>query len=273
MVHAPTIAAGPETTLAGVWARRPEAAAEIASKYGATAFERSEEMLDACEAVAFCVAPEAQPRLAAMAARRGKALLLEKPIAADLAGAEMLAEAAADVPTMLMLSYRYSAGVRGFVTKAREFDTHGGRVTFLSGGLLAGPFAFGWRLERGALLDLGPHVIDLATATMGRVTKVAAHGDPLKWVGLLLDHEGGARSEVSISGTVGLNPAKVECEMFGREGSIQLDAVGTMGAEAFATIRREFAECARGKRHELDVAHGLYLQRIIAEAEGQLPSG
>jgi predicted dehydrogenase len=270
MVHAPMLAAGPETRLAGVWARRPEAAHELALKFHARAFERYEEMLDACEAVAFAVAPDAQPALAIEAAQRGKALLLEKPIAAELDGARRLAEAADGVPTMLMLSYRYTAGVRDFLAKAARFDASGGRVTFISGGLMAGPFAFGWRLERGALLDLGPHVIDLASAALGPVTRVRAHGDPLRWVGMLLDHESGARSEASLSGTVGLNPAKVECELFGNGGTLYVDVMAAMDASAFATIRHEFAQTAHGQHHPLDVAHGFYLQELIAAAEADL---
>jgi len=273
MVHAPTIAAGPETRLAGVWARRPEAALELAARHGVPAFEDYDDLLLACEAVAFAVAPEAQPDLAIRAAQAGKALLLEKPIAADLPGAQRLADAvmAAGVPSMLMLTYRFSDPVRNFVEQARTFKALGGRATFISGGLLAGPFAFGWRLERGGLLDLGPHAIDLASATLGPVTRVQAHGDPLVWSGLLLDHASGAASEVSLCGTAGLKQAKVGIELYGREGTIGVDAMGGMGPAVFGNIRAAFATCIRtGRAHELDVAHGLYLQGIISDAERQL---
>jgi len=272
MVHAPTIAAGPETRLAGVWARRPEAALELAARHGVPAFEEYDDLLVACEAVAFAVAPDAQPGLAIRAAQAGKALLLEKPIAADLAGAQRLTDAvmAAGVPSMLMLSYRFNDAVQEFVERARSFEALGGRATFISGGLLAGPFAFGWRLERGGLLDLGPHAIDFVSAALGPVTRVLAHGDPLTYSGLLLDHASGAVSEVSLCGTVGLQQEKVGIEVYGREGTIAIDCMAGMGVEVFANIRAAFANCVRtGKAHELDVAHGLYLQGIISDAEGQ----
>ena len=108
MVHAPVLAAGPETTLARLWARRPEAAAELAGRHGAPAFDRYEDLLDACDAVAFAVPPGVQAAMAVQAAAAGKALLLEKPIADDLAGAERLADAVgtAGVPSLVVLSYR-----------------------------------------------------------------------------------------------------------------------------------------------------------------------
>ncbi|MHB8468022.1 MAG: Gfo/Idh/MocA family oxidoreductase, partial [Acidimicrobiales bacterium] len=75
------LAAGPETSLAGVWARRPEAAAELAARFGAPAFDRYEDLLDASEAVAFAVPPDVQATMALEAVAAGKALLLEKPLA------------------------------------------------------------------------------------------------------------------------------------------------------------------------------------------------
>jgi predicted dehydrogenase len=34
MAHAPILTGGPETELVGIWGRRPEAAAELAAKFG-----------------------------------------------------------------------------------------------------------------------------------------------------------------------------------------------------------------------------------------------
>ncbi|MBV9935452.1 MAG: Gfo/Idh/MocA family oxidoreductase, partial [Actinobacteria bacterium] len=78
-VHGPMLAAGPETRLAGVWARRPEAADELAVRFGSQAFATYDDLLDGCDAVAFAVPPMVQAELAVTAAQAGKALLLEKP--------------------------------------------------------------------------------------------------------------------------------------------------------------------------------------------------
>src|ERR1700710_2608576 len=93
ILHAPMLAAGPETRLAGVWARRPDAAAALAARHGTEGCTQIEDLFDRWDAVAFAVPPEAQAELAVAAAAAGKAVLLEKPIAADIGGAERLADA------------------------------------------------------------------------------------------------------------------------------------------------------------------------------------
>jgi predicted dehydrogenase len=270
MAHAPMLAAGPHTRLAGVWARRPQAAARL----GAPVFERVEELFDACEAVAFCVPPAVQAELAVRAARAGKALLLEKPLADTLAGAERLAAVIAEtgVASQMVLTLRYAAGTREFLARCARIEPFGGHAANISGVLLGDhPFATPWRLERGALLDVGPHVVDLLDAALGPVTGVRAHGHPLGWTGLLLDHEGGAVSEASLcAAAVGEVPPS-SVAVYGRGGSAVLRP-GTDGtAGVLATVAEEFARTVRqGGGHPLDAARGLRLQRVIAEAEAQL---
>ncbi|WP_214109326.1 Gfo/Idh/MocA family protein [Acrocarpospora catenulata] len=274
MVHAPALAAGPHTRLAGVWARRPAAAAELGGKHGVPAFDRLEELYEVCEAVAFCVPPGVQAELGVSAAKAGKALLLEKPLAADLAGARRLADAVgeAGVPSQLALTFRYSPATTAFLAQARALRPFGGYASNISGALCGGPFATPWRLERGAILDLGPHMIDLLDAALGPVASVRAHGHPLGWAGLLLEHETGAVSEASLSmaATGELPPSRID--VYGREGSASL--VGSeLGDGVFARLVASFAETVRaGGGHELDAAHGLRLQRVIDEAERQLVS-
>jgi predicted dehydrogenase len=275
MVHAPVLAAGPETRLAGVWARRPEAASELAGRHGVPAFARYEELLDACQAVACCVAPDAQPDLAVAAAGAGKALMLEKPLALSIDEARRLTEAIgeAGVRSVVVLTYRFSAAAREFLDGARHFDAFGGRACFLSGAFLGGPFATPWRLEHGALLDVGPHVVDLIDAALGPVEGVRAHGDPHLWVGLMLEHGGGAASEVSLSSRTAIEPNRTEVEVYGTAGSRFLDARASVGPETFATLRREVAAAARGEPpgpHTPDAFRALFLQQVLEEAGSQL---
>ncbi|MEV4114415.1 Gfo/Idh/MocA family oxidoreductase [Nonomuraea sp. NPDC049695] len=265
--HAPMLSRGPHTRLAGVWARRPEAAARL----GAPVFERIEELFDACEAVAFCVPPAVQAELGVRAARAGKALLLEKPLADTLDGARRLAEAVAEagVASQMVLTMRYAAQTRAFLARCREIQAFGGHAANISGVLLGDhPYATPWRLDKGALLDVGPHVIDLLDAALGRVTGVRAHGDPLGWTGLLLEHEGGAVSEASLCMAAAGDPPPSTFAVYGRAGSAVLqpfddDPMVTLVAEFAATVRN-------GAGHPLDAAHGLRLQAIITEAEAQL---
>src|SRR5258708_21481563 len=121
MVHAPALAAGPHTRLAGVWARRPEASAELAAEHGAPSFADIEELFDSCEAVAFSVPPDVQAELATRAAQAGKAVLLEKPLAMDLEGARRLADAIgeAGVASQMVFTMRYTGAARAFLQQVR----------------------------------------------------------------------------------------------------------------------------------------------------------
>jgi predicted dehydrogenase len=271
MFYGPILAAGPETALAGVWARRPEAAAEVAGAHGAPVFDTFEEMLGAVDAVAISVAPEAQPRLAVAAGEAGRALIIEKPLAASLDEAEALADALRGAPAMLMLTNRYNTLVRERLRSARAFAAYGARGQFLSGAFLPGsPFASGWRLERGALLDVGPHIIDIAWEALGPVTEVSAAGSLQSLVALHLTHEGGPISQILISAKVGVERQLTGLELFGPGGQLVVDP--GEGRETVApTIRRELAEMVRTRQpHPVGVERGLVLQRIVDEAERQL---
>jgi predicted dehydrogenase len=274
MVHAPMLAAGPRTRLAAVWARRPEAAELLAAKHGAVACTELAELFDRCDAVAFAVPPAVQAELATQAAELGKAVLLEKPIADDVAGATRLVDAitTAGVASAIVLTWRYTAAVRSFLADVPAVGAFGGRGHFVSGALLGpSPFATPWRLERGPLLDLGPHVVDLLDAALGPVTGVQARGDRLGWVGLLLDHAGGTTSEVSLCATTPVNPHNSGVEIYGTGGRLAVDTAAAVGADTFRTVVDDFAAAVLdGTPHPLDAARGLHLQKLLATADAQL---
>ncbi len=271
LFHAPMFAAHPGTELAAVWGRRLDAAREIAAPSGAVPNDSFDRFLEQVDAVAFAVPPDVQAGLAVQAARAGKALLLEKPLALDLASAESVVRAVDDagVATLTVLTWRYSAAVRTFLDEVAGTEPTGGRGRFLAGGFLGGPFATPWRLDRGALFDLGPHVIDLLDAALGPVVGVRAHGDPRRWVGLLLDHEDGTVSEVSLSGHCG-GPARAGVEVHTADAVLEVDTVG-VSADATTTLVDEFLDCVRtGIPHPLGVHRGLHLQRLLDTAARDL---
>ena len=273
MVHAPLLATGPETELVGVWSRTPEHATALAAAHEVVAFTSFDALLDAVDAVAFAVVPAAQPDLAVRAANAGKALLLEKPLSVDVDGARRIADAVAvnGVGSLMLLTYRFADVVRDFLAEAAAMQPTGGRACFISGAFLGGAFAGGWRLELGALLDVGPHILDLVEAALGPVVEIQGHGDPRAWVGLLLTHENGACSEVTLSCASAIEPSRTEVEVYGREKSLFVDARSGARAESFARVRAEFAQVARsGGPHACDAARGLVLQELIARAEQAL---
>ena len=280
MLHAPMLAGGPETTLAGVWARRPEAAQALAGAHGSRAVGSLEELWDVCEAVAFAVPPDVQAELGVAAARAGKHLLLDKPVALTVAAAEELAGAVDDagVVSQMVLTNRYSPLGRAFLAESDGFQTVGARCASLSGALLAdSPFSTPWRQRHGALLDVGPHLFDLLEATVGPIEELSGRGDPLRWVSLTCRHAGGQVSEVSMSLSLPLTESVFECTLYGLAGALAFrrapDPPTAMAelAAAGATLRREFAEAvAGGVPSALDVRRGVALQRLIDVAARSL---
>ncbi len=216
--------------------------------------------------------PDVQAHLAARAATAGKAVLLEKPIALDLDGARRLTEAidAAGVGSQIVLTWRYAAAVRSFLAEVAAVEPVGGRAHFFSGAGLGGPFATPWRLDGGMLLDLGPHVIDALDAALGPVVGVRAHGDLGRWVGLLLEHESGACSEVSITNRSNVEPPRSGIEILTEDAALEVDTATVFNGHTLKTIVGDFTATARGVAHPLDVHHGLHLQQVLADAAADL---
>jgi predicted dehydrogenase len=280
MLHAPMLAGGPETTLAGVWARRPEAARALADAHGSRAVRSLEELWDVCEAVAFAVPPDVQAELAAVAARAGRHLLLDKPVALTVRAAEELAAVVGEtgVVSQMVLTNRYAPTGRAFLGAAEGFEVVGARCASLSGALLGeSPFATPWRRRHGALLDVGPHLFDLVEAAIGPVEELSGRGDPLRWVSLTCRHAGGEVSEISMSLSLPLAETVFECVLYGPSGTLTFrrppdppSAMADLRAAA-ATLRREFAEAVTSRNASpLDVNRGLRLQRLIDAAARSL---
>ena len=268
LVHAPMFAGNPRTVLASVWSRRLEAAERAAEPYGATAYESFDRFLEGVDAVSFAVPPDVQAELAVVAALAGKALLLEKPLALDLAAAETLADAvdSAGVPSLLLLTWRYRQDVRALLDTVSSARPIGGRGHFLTGGFLGGMFATPWRLDRGPLFDLGPHVIDLLDAALGSVVGIRAHGDPRRWVGLQLEHDTGAVSEASLTGISPVEGARAGVEVHTSDGVLGVDTA-EFDPSVPATVSDEFVDSVtRTGTHPLGVDRGLHLQRLITRA-------
>jgi predicted dehydrogenase len=269
-VHAPMLAAGPETRLAAVWARRPEAAADLAAAHGAHACASFAELLDRCDAVAFAVPPDVQEVLAIEAAHAGKGLLLEKPLAGSLDGARRVADAVlgAGVGSLVVFTFRFGAATRRFLADAGPFAAFGGYFLNATGAFLSGPYSRSpWRHARGALLDVGPHGVDLLSAALGDVVDVAAR-ESRGWVQLSLAHERGASSVAMLSCSIPGDPRHV-CELFGEQGTLAL--LERRDAYTFDRLRAEFAAVVRTRApHECDVRRGLYVQTVIDRAERAL---
>ena len=268
-VYAPMLAAGPETRLAGVWARRPEAASALAGGHGSAAAPSFEALLERCDAVAFAVPPDVQADLGVQAARAGRHLMLDKPLALTLEAARRLAAAAdeAGVVSQLMLTHRYRPQTAAFLARAAGFETMGARLAFLSGAFIRGPYACPWRKEQGALHDLGPHAFDLLDAALGPIERITGRGDPRGWVSLACRHAGGAVSDLALSGVMTLAQTVFRLDLYGPAGALAFDAVAASQDDPLPLARRTFVEAVRaGRSTVLDVHRGVVLQELIEQA-------
>ncbi len=272
MVHAPGLLAHPRTSLAGVWTRRPDVAAGIAAEYGTVAHPDLDALLAGCDAVAFAVPPRVQAPLAVRAAAAGKHLICEKPLGETLDEAQEVADAvrSAGVLSSVVLTLRHAPDVQewlaGMPSTPPGPDTVGS-ARWLSGALLGGPYAgSAWRAERGALLDVGPHLVDLLDAALGRVTGVdwAHHEEPDLWRFALV-HAGGARSTVTASLRLPVDPSETEFTVFGGAGRHRLTGRAWEARSSYAALLDELVAAVRGEGPPppLDAAHGLRLQHIL----------
>jgi predicted dehydrogenase len=275
-VHAVSLAAHPAVELAGVWTRRPEVAAAFAAEFGGAAFPTVDDLLADADAVAFAVPPQVQGELAVRAAGAGKHLICEKPLAGTVADARAVAEAVlrAGVYSSIVLTLRHDPAVAGWLAGMPEEPadaTTVGSARWLSGGLLGGPYASSsWRAEHGALLDVGPHVIDMLDAALGPITGVAwAHLDEPDLWRFGLAHAGGAQSTVTASLRLPIDPSEIEFTVFGGAGRHRLAGRPVSAPDCYARLLDELVAAVRGDgpAPRLDVARGLRLQEVIDEVQ------
>jgi predicted dehydrogenase len=273
-VHAPTLTSSPGIEFAGVWGRTRLAAEALAQRYGVPAYGSFDELVQHCDAVAFAVPPPVQAELAADAARHGRALLLERPIAGDVAGAEELSRAVerAKVVTQVALMWRYAETVRHFLTaEVPKAQPVGGVGRLISA---APPGLPSWRLERGVLRDQGVDLIDLLDAALGPVAGVRGHGDPRGWVGLLLEQPIGHVSEASLYALAPPGTVQAQVEVYGPAGFARVDCGYVVGPPVYERMYAEFAAAVQhGTPHELDVRRGSHLQQVIEAAETDVRVG
>ncbi len=272
MMTGPILAMGPLTGVTGAWSRTPAHAEELAAQLHVPAFDDLDALFAACDAVAIAVTPAAQPDLAIRAARAGKTLLLEKPLGVDVAAAQTIVDVVEEtgVGALVMLTYRFDPALPAFLAEVERIRPVGGRACFISGAFLGGPFANGWRLERGAVLDIGPHVLDMIEAGLGPIVSVEAIGDPLGWVSANCRHASGATSNVSMCCNAATPSGRTEIEVYSPTGAASYDGRSVDHLARAKQICADLVAVAGGAAHPANVRQALHLQELIADIEAQL---
>ena len=281
ITHAPALASTPGAELVAVWGRNPAATAALAAEHGATAYKDFAEFLDNVDAVAFAVPPHVQAPLAIRAAEAGKHLLLEKPIALSAADADKLVAAVeeARVSSVVFFTWRFNTEIRAWLTDEQARGGwagegwSGGAAIWLGTSLQEdNPFNTPWRAEKGAIWDLGPHLVGMLWACLGPVTEVTAVPGKADVAHLVLRHSSGATSTVTTTQSAPEAAAGVTLFVWGAAGRSLMPAelVDPVAALRIAAAELTAAAAAGHVTHPCDVRFGRDITKVLAEAEAQL---
>jgi predicted dehydrogenase len=275
VAHGAALASTPGIEFAGVWGRNPRAAGSLADSYGATAHTDFGAFLADVDAVAFSVPPDVQATLAVKAAREGKHLLLEKPIATSVEMAESLAQAVEDaqVASVVFFTGRFQPGLRTWLADVAAQDWAGGEAVWLGSALTPdNPFNTPWRQEKGGLWDLGPHAISLLSPALGPVISVTGEAGPLGSSYLLLRHESGAVSTVTVTLEAPPQGDRLYLYVWGRPGRSVAPTLADSPVPALRTALSELAANITSGEvdHPCDVRFGLYVTRVLAHAQEEM---
>ncbi|MFJ7342600.1 Gfo/Idh/MocA family protein [Streptomyces sp. NPDC101110] len=273
MAHAPALSGHRELDFAGVWGRRPEAAKELAERYGVPAYDDVDALFAAVDAVAVALPPQVQAALAARAARAGCHLLLDKPLAPTLTEGRAVADAAreAGVASVVFFTTRFQPGPAAWIAEqAAVPGWFTARAEWLGAVFTSeSPFATPWRREKGALWDVGPHALSVLLPVLGDVRHVtaAAYG-PGDTAHVVLDHAGGASSTLTLSLTAPPAAAGAAVELRGEAGVTALPDGSEGAVPALMRAADALLGAARsGHPHACDAAFGLRVTEILVAVQ------
>jgi UDP-N-acetyl-2-amino-2-deoxyglucuronate dehydrogenase len=183
--HFDAIAKVDRLELAAVCDIIPERAHEAASRYGVPGFESLDEMLASvrCDAVALCTPSGLHPKHGILAARSGKHVICEKPMAISLEAADELVNEcdAAGVQLFVVKQNRLNPAIQ-LLKRAIDRERFG-RI-YLANTTVRwtrpqeyydqAPWRGTWEFDGGAIMNQASHYVDLIQWLIGPVESVMA---------------------------------------------------------------------------------------------------
>ncbi|PRX96810.1 Gfo/Idh/MocA family protein [Allonocardiopsis opalescens] len=272
--QATALAAHSGTDFVGVWGRDPAKATVLAERFGIRPYDDPDALIGDVDAVAIALPPDVQAGLALRAARAGRHLLLDKPLALDRddAAAIVAEVAAANLASVVFFTNRFSANVDAFLRETAETGGWDGvRATMFAAIFQPGnPFgASPWRRERGGLWDIGPHALSIILPVLGPVREVTAVDGPRGTVHMVARHDAGQVSTLALS--LDAAPAAVSHEFvfYGEHGLATVPSGDRTAVDAFGTALDQLlhAIATGSTRHPCDVRFGREVVDILAAAD------
>jgi predicted dehydrogenase len=281
-VHVPAAAASRDVELVGVFGRNRARAAQLADSAGVASFGTFDHLVESVDVVCFAVPPSVQADMALAAARAGKHLLLEKPVALDSDSAHELAD---EVTTRGLASIVFFAQllipeVEEWLSWVRaEGGWTFGRIETLSSVLVDSNSPFNsspWRHQQGALWDVGPHAISLACAVLGPAVEVSATKGPGDITSILLAHKAGAQASITVAGDIPASAQGGGAHFVGSAGRSSPPAVvdWTMSARAAyaAALGALVGQAGGGQPHVSGIGLGAHVVDILSAVESSIQS-
>ncbi|GAA4970793.1 Gfo/Idh/MocA family protein [Kineococcus glutinatus] len=278
--HGRALADHPDVELVGFWGRDGARARAAAQRVGGAAFADVDELLGAVDAVTIALPPDVQAPLAARAARAGRHLILDKPLALDVAAADDVLAATREtgVASVLYATYLFQPDITGWLARmaalAAEHGPWEGALARWGGTIDAPGSPYGgsaWRREWGGLWDCGPHALSLVLSLLPPVERVAAARGVRDAVNVALEHRGGAGSALSLTLTAPAGAGGSWLSVWGPGGRHELPRFAGTPQEGFArAVDQLRAAAATGSPHPLDAAYARDVVAVLAAAQHHL---
>ncbi|WP_030436359.1 Gfo/Idh/MocA family protein [Actinoplanes subtropicus] len=279
LAHAPALAHHEDVEFVGVWGRDPDKAGALAAEHGVRAYGEIEELIGAVDAVAIALPPDVQAPIALRAARAGRHLLLDKPVAFTAAEADEIAAAVdeRDLASVVFFTRRLVPVTDDFLAEAWALGGwREGRVDHL-GQIFTNGSPFGespWRQQKGGLWDIGPHALALVLPVLGPVIEVTAMAGPHDMTHALLRHEGGAISTLTLSLDAAPDQGRQEVVFAGEAGLLRAPDAQWRPDEALGVaISQLIAAAAGGPKPAIDVRFGAAVTAVLAACQEAITTG
>ena len=131
------------------------------------------------------------------------------------------------------------------------------------------PFDTPWRHEKGALWDVGPHILAALTDGVGPITEVlAAARGAEDLIHVVVRHDSGATSTFSATLTAPRAVGRQQLRVWGDREAVEMPHSSQPAPHTFAAAVGELIRSAEtGEPHRLNAAFGRDLVALLARAE------